>query len=65
MKDWRYKHLHRCSECGAERSCVESDHIGEGGGQPPSGFVETCAACKEKNKELYAAIIARVDHLNI
>lgn len=65
MKDWRYKHLHRCSECGATRNCVESEHIGAGGCPPPEGYLETCAKCKEMNNKLYKGIIARVDHLNV
>lgn len=63
MKDFRYKHQHRCHECGATRTCVESKCIGEGGCAPPEGYGETCAECKARDEKLYAAIIARVDHL--
>jgi hypothetical protein len=65
MKDWRYKHIHRCSECGATRNCVEGKCIGDGSLPPPEGYLETCAACKENDKKLYAAILRRIDHLNL
>jgi len=64
MKDWRYKHLHRCSDCAAVRTCVESEHIGAGSCPPPEGYLETCVECRKKNKELYEAIMRRIDHLN-
>lgn len=65
MKDWRYKHLHRCSDCGATRNCVESNCIGAGSCPPPEGYLETCAACKGRNKKLYAGIMDRIKHLDL
>jgi len=65
MKDWHYKHLHRCTDCGAVRNCVESEHVGTGGCPPPEGYLETCTACRKRNRELYDLILKRVDHLDL
>lgn len=65
MKAWQYKHLHVCSECREKRTCVESECIGDGSLPPPEGYLETCSKCREKDKQLYAAILKRVDHLNL
>lgn len=65
MKAWQYKHFHRCSDCGEKRTCVESTCIGDGSLPPPEGYLETCDECVDRDRKLYAAILARVDHLNL